>query len=364
MADKSIVGSLFSGLTPEMYQQAQAAQAQKQAMDFAQLTPQQQSQFAMYSAGQNIPKVVAGIMGVEDPQLQAVRGAQQILNKYDTSTSKGLKEAFDEFRNLANTTGNSNYMAMANQIAQQYSKVRAEEATYIQKTHENIKQVGLTTGGQQVYQAGNEQYILGPGGTKIPYYGKIEQKTSQTINVGLNTVDKESNNRKDFVAETKPYRDVYTTAGKIDSLLNQGPLGEIIAKKQFSKLAGDNNISNRDVADLSNFGDLGQRLAGALSRFANGEYSEAQLQEAKNLVKQLKKESEGSYNEIKGQYRNRLSGEKLPEKTINFIAPDLPSSKLSLQLPPGANYKEGSIVSIKGHEGKKFVIRGGKAEEQ
>lgn len=361
MAQQDIVGSLF-GVTPEMYQQQKQQQQLAEAIKMGSLTPEQFVGTQAYRGGQAAGNVLGGLLGVEDPQLQAIRGAQSIINKYDISTSRGLKQVTQELQQLAQTTGNNAYLGMAQDAAKKYKETLLNEATVSAKLREQVSGFGKLVRERDAIATEN------PNDPRIAEYNKMiaaeQEGKAPKFNIPLNLVDKESNNRKDFVTETKPYRDVYTTAGKIDSLLNQGPLGEIIAKKQFSKLAGDNNISNRDVADLSNFGDLGQRLAGTLSRFANGEYSEAQLQEAKNLVKQLKKESESSYNEIKGQYRTRLAGEKLPEKTINFIAPDLPSSKLSLQLPSGVNYKEGAIVSIKGHEGKKFVIRNGKAEEQ
>ena len=114
-----------------------------------------------------------------------------------------------------------------------------------------------------------------------------------------------------------------------------GSLGEIIAQKQFSKLAGDNNISNKDVDNLSNFGDLGQRLAGTLSRFFEGSYSEAQRQEALKLVRELKASGTSQYGQIQQQYVDRAKAERIPEKTINFIAPSLPKDmQTPAQLPP------------------------------
>lgn len=174
------------------------------------------------------------------------------------------------------------------------------------------------------------------------------------VNVGVSTVDKESNLRKDFTTETKPIAQVVSTADRIEKLLGLGSLGEIIAQKQFSKLAGDNNISNRDVEALSNFGDLGQRLAGVLTRFFEGSYSEAQKQEALRLVRELKNSGTGQYNQIQAQYADRAKAEGLPEKTVKFIAPDLPTPVASAPLPP-----EGTRLRNK-TTGKIEVVRNGK----
>jgi hypothetical protein len=45
---------------------------------------------------------------------------------------------------------------------------------------EKGKTIGLSVDGQQVYQSGNEQYILGEGGQRLPYYGRLESKTPKT----------------------------------------------------------------------------------------------------------------------------------------------------------------------------------------
>jgi hypothetical protein len=174
------------------------------------------------------------------------------------------------------------------------------------------------------------------------------------VNPSLSLVDKESNLRKDFTTETKPITTVITTADRIDRLLTGNTsLGEVIARKQFAKLAGDTNISNRDVADLANFGDLGQRLSGILSGFFEGKYSEAQRQEALGLVKQLKAESSNQYMTVQKQYRDRAAAENIPEKTSQFIAPNLPVAQKAA-LPP-----EGTRLRNK-KTGKIEVVRNGK----
>ena len=191
-----------------------------------------------------------------------------------------------------------------------------------------------------------------------PYSGLT---AATNINVPVSLVDKESNLRKDFGQETKPYTQVISTAGRIEKLLNMGSLGEIIAQKQFSKLAGDNNISNKDVDNLSNLGDLGQRLAGTLSRFFEGTYSEAQRQEALKLVRELKASGTSQYSQIQQQYADRARAEGIPEKTVTFIAPSLPKDVQNVQntaplpLPP-----EGTIMKNKKTGIKDKIVRNGK----
>jgi hypothetical protein len=91
MAQQNIVGSLF-GATPEMLQQQQQQQLANRAMQFAQLSPLEQAQAGFYQAGSNIGSGIAGLMGVEDPQLKMVRDVQELRTQFDLSTPKGLRD--------------------------------------------------------------------------------------------------------------------------------------------------------------------------------------------------------------------------------------------------------------------------------
>lgn len=137
MAEQNIVGNLF-GVTPEMYQQQQTANAQAQAMKYASLNPQQQSQFAMYTAGQNIPKAVGGLLGVEDPQLAAIREASALRNQFDITTSAGLKGLAQALMQRSKDTGNQALAGFAQQAAEQYRTTLLNEANVYQKSGENM----------------------------------------------------------------------------------------------------------------------------------------------------------------------------------------------------------------------------------
>jgi len=244
--------------------------------------------------------------------------------------------------------------------AQKAQAAQLESAVKTSQIARNMRErVGATAPNIQKLQEYRAQRIeAGASPAELAEINKVIAAEGQgkgtNINVGLSTVDKESNLRKDFTAETKPITTAITTGDRIEKLLTANTaLGEIIARKQFAKLAGDTNISNRDVEQLANFGDLGQRLAGILSGFFEGTYSESQRQEALGLVRQLKAEGTGQYNTIQQQYRSRAQAENIPEKTATFIAPDLPI-KTSAPLPP-----EGTRLRNK-KTNKIEVVQGGK----
>jgi hypothetical protein len=83
-----IVQSLF-GVSPESYQQAQQQRADAQALQYAQLTPFQQANFAIGRGANMLGGAIGGALGGQDPELQRITLRQQIagqLNPNDLST--------------------------------------------------------------------------------------------------------------------------------------------------------------------------------------------------------------------------------------------------------------------------------------
>jgi hypothetical protein len=80
MAESAIAG-LFQ--TPEMYQQLREQQARQQAMEYAQLTPQQRVMFGAAQAGQQIGRGIGQLFGVEDPQLKMISQRNALARQID-----------------------------------------------------------------------------------------------------------------------------------------------------------------------------------------------------------------------------------------------------------------------------------------
>lgn len=355
MATDSIMG-LFT--TPEQYQQAQLAQQQAMAAQMARLTPEQQASAGMRVAGYQIGGGIGSALGAQDPMLKMQSMRQQLLRNVDfndpTSLANASRAALEN-----NDVQASRELAMAAEKAKAAQLEAAVKTSQITRNVREPRMAALPNIAKlQEYRKQAEENGASPAQlAQIDAVIKAEGQPRGVrveVNPSLSLVDKESNLRKDFTTETKPITTVITTADRIDRLLTGNTsLGEVIARKQFAKLAGDTNISNRDVADLANFGDLGQRLSGILSGFFEGKYSEAQRQEALGLVKQLKAESSNQYTTVQKQYRDRAAAENIPEKTSQFIAPDLPVAQKAA-LPP-----EGTRLRNK-KTGKIEVVRGGK----
>jgi hypothetical protein len=93
-------------------------------------------------------------------------------SEFDVSTPTGL-------RSFAQALGQKGYTDLAVQATAKAADIDKTLAETQSKLRDQVKQVGLTTDGRQVYQSGANQFILTEQGPQ-PYYGKLESKTPKT----------------------------------------------------------------------------------------------------------------------------------------------------------------------------------------
>jgi hypothetical protein len=91
MATSDILG-LF--MPPEQYQAQQMAQQQTgdqdRALGFAKLSPLQQANYGIFSGAQQLGRGLAGVLGVQDPQLQRIRQRQEIMQTINPADPDSL----------------------------------------------------------------------------------------------------------------------------------------------------------------------------------------------------------------------------------------------------------------------------------
>jgi hypothetical protein len=86
-----IVQSLF-GITPEMYQQSQQARADQQALQYAQLTPFQQANFAIGRGANMLGGAIGRGLGGEDPELARITMRQQIASRINPNDLASVQQ--------------------------------------------------------------------------------------------------------------------------------------------------------------------------------------------------------------------------------------------------------------------------------
>lgn len=102
MAD--IVQSLF-GLTPEAYQQNQADQASRMALNFAQLTPMQQAQYGIARGAYQLGGALGGALGGQDPMLQMISNRQAVARQIDPTDPETMRAGILALNQAGDTVG-------------------------------------------------------------------------------------------------------------------------------------------------------------------------------------------------------------------------------------------------------------------
>jgi hypothetical protein len=134
-----IVGSLF-GVTPEMFQQRQAALADKQAIEFAQLTPIQQAQAGIYRGAYGLAGALGGALGAQDPQLQLISTRNSIAQQIDYNNPESIMQGVRSLSQAGDTVGAMQLADVArkmeSEIAQRFQRTAAGQASLAQANRE------------------------------------------------------------------------------------------------------------------------------------------------------------------------------------------------------------------------------------
>jgi hypothetical protein len=142
MAD--IVQSLF-GVTPEMYQQRQAQQADAAAMQFAQLSPMQQAQYGIARGAYGL----AGALGAPDPQLQMISARNAIARQIDYNNPESIMQGVNALSQAGDTMGAMQLADVArkmeSEMAQRFQRTAAGQASLAQAGRERTQAVPTTS---------------------------------------------------------------------------------------------------------------------------------------------------------------------------------------------------------------------------
>ena len=95
-----IVGSLF-GVTPEMLQQRQFEMADRQAQEYAQLSPLQRASYGLARGGYQL----AGALGGEDPQLRMVSTRNTIARQIDPTDPQSMMRGIQALQQAGDQVG-------------------------------------------------------------------------------------------------------------------------------------------------------------------------------------------------------------------------------------------------------------------
>lgn len=151
MAD--IVPTLF-GLTPEAYQQSQAAQADKMALEFAKLSPMQQAQFAIGRGAYQLGGAIGGALGGQDPELQIISTRNAIAQQIDYTNPESMASGIQALSQAGDTVG-------AMQLSQVLRQMQSEMA--LRQQRQAAAGASQAAAAASVAQIGRERAQAIPG---------------------------------------------------------------------------------------------------------------------------------------------------------------------------------------------------------
>jgi hypothetical protein len=330
---QEITNQFLSGLLagPSALQAAE----QQQAIELAKLTPMQQSAFAGISTGQAAARGLRGMFNVKTPDETRMDVRAQARKTAASEAGGDRLKFLESYANALDASGDAEGAFQARSILDQERMKAAESsATVFQRQAAGTASLATATRERNVgaleqadrirLQELQARFGEVEGARRFREERDIagERKAAATVPPPAKQFGAEVSLRTDFLKEVKPIDDALSSLDRTEALLNeQSGLADAVAKRQFSKFAGDRDISNKDVAAFGNFGPLGQRLGGILSQFFEGTYSDAQREEALRIVRNLRDPLDKQRTEKERDFSSAARRQQLPEEAIRFVAP-------------------------------------------
>jgi hypothetical protein len=166
--------------SPEQYRAMQDQQTQREAIQYAGLTPFQRADVSLYSGGKQLGQAVGSLFGMEDPQLRKISMRQQMLTGAGGNPRINLNDPGSMLRaaNLAQEQGDPEFaqylIGAANDLAKNIADMRSKSATAAktelsiaqeEKLREELGNLGPTPTNEQVLAVvskyGSPEKIMG-----------------------------------------------------------------------------------------------------------------------------------------------------------------------------------------------------------
>jgi hypothetical protein len=359
MATQSVQG-LFGGMgSPE---EMQRAALEQKAMQFAQLTQDQQLGAMGYKGGANLGRGLASAFGVDvqDPSMKQASMLRQLASQFDTGTVDGMKqyaaalagvnpEMANRAMNMARemelseaklssekalTTQREREKESADPFQQLLSKgvyTPASLATY--KTSKNVsdlkfKDKEYSPSEIETLQAYRRTLISPAQDKEIAEVNAVikaagEGKGTKIINEipGLKGTGDIVSLRQNLNTTLKPYRDAVNAADAAitlaDDVLKTGNFASASAlSRQLAKASGETQLSKADVEAFGGDPSLIGMVSDTISKLTTGTATADTTRKLKQLAQIIKKKNEAlEKNEIiQTQRTAELSGLYKPEQ--------------------------------------------------
>jgi len=121
------IAGLF-GLTPQGLDQQRYQQDLKQGYELAQLDPGAAARATLQSGVGQLGRGIAGMMGIEDPQMKLISARQQIMSQTDQSDPQSLANAAKQLNTIGDTQGAMALIDRAKALQESAGKIAVQNA--------------------------------------------------------------------------------------------------------------------------------------------------------------------------------------------------------------------------------------------
>jgi len=165
------IAGLF-GITPQGLSQQRYQQDLKQGYEMAQLDPGAAARATLQSGVGQLGRGIAGMMGVEDPQMKLISARQQIMSQTDQADPQSLANAAKQLNAMGDTQGAMALMDFARKAQSEMALVgqrRAAETASLAQ----VAKINFTLKQEEELRAKLSQ--LGPNATEDQVIGVLTQ---------------------------------------------------------------------------------------------------------------------------------------------------------------------------------------------
>ena len=318
MAESNIVAGLF-GMTPEMYQGQQYNQDLKRSYELAQLDPGAAARTQLGASVGQLGRGIAGMMGVEDPQMKLISARQQIMSQTDQSDPQSLANAAKQLNSMGDTQGAMALMDFARKAQSEMALVgqrrAAETASLAQAAKTN-----LTIRQEEELRAKLSQ--LGPDATEDQVIGVLTQYgPPEKVLAALTTAQSRKESTQAKIEAAKTAADAALERAKV--------LADAKIEAARERGATDKQIAQMRIDSAKELAQNKIDSAMQLKEFANS------LKGPKALAPSLQKEEDKEL-ELVDSLKAR---EDSLAPAIASLTPDPKTGKIPLELGPVRNLR-------------------------
>jgi hypothetical protein len=333
----SVTQSLF-GMTPQMIQAQREADLQAQALRFAQLTPMQQAQAGLFTAGSQLGTGIAGALGYEDPEMAQARARQGLLGGVDMSDPQMLREA----ARMADPVTAQMLTSRALELEKGLADIGAAEALANQRNREARINYGADLEAESAAMFDKSFANLTPD-ERRSVVQKVDNKELQKRTAGASrtsvTVTPTIKQAGDIIGLvkgyedlTKPEREMLRSAQTSKELINNAASSNNsqaweAARTQIAKAVGEGKLSNEDIRRTGVDPRLVQGALDWVNKKIEGVPNQSIMQQLYTVASILERTSVDRINQSAQRTRSAARIADVPESEMDVMFPLIPTDR-------------------------------------